>query len=105
MDRQEYLESLEALDKEYQLCKKEFMFEYCRTNNPYKKGDIIQDHQGKGEVISWKPFFGITDPDGLPTIEYKCRVLKKDGTLPKKMEYRSIYLCNMTANEKDSTQA
>ena len=46
MDRQEYLESLEALDKEYQLCKKEFIFEYCRTNNPYKKGDIVKDHQG-----------------------------------------------------------
>lgn len=58
MDRQEYLESLEALDKEYQLCKKEFIFEYCRTNNPYKKGDIVKDHQGERgsdqlETVLW----------------------------------------------------
>lgn len=49
MDKQEYLESLEALDKEYQLCKKEFMFEYCRTNNPYKKEILFKTIKGKGK--------------------------------------------------------
>ena len=68
--------------------------EFVTSNNPYKEGDIIEDHIGKG---LWNGNYHIytRDSDSLPEMVYHCRVLKKDGTPTKKEEYRGIYGSNI----------
>ena len=93
MTPQDYLDELYYLDEAYQTEKKNLIYEYVKSANPYSKGDIIRDHIGYGEVVSYRPTFIIGQD--YPDICYKCRVLNRDKKLPKKMEYRDIYFSNV----------
>lgn len=95
--KEEYLQGIKDLDEAYQIEKKKLIYEYAKNVNPYKQGDIILDHIGYGEVVSYRPGFSIGTE--TPDIVYKCRVLNKDKKLPKKMEYRDIWMSNIKSEK------
>lgn len=72
----------------------ELEHEYVTSNNPYKEGDIIEDHIGKG---LWNGKYEVysSGRNSIPEMVYHCRVLKKDGTPTKREEYRPIFSSNI----------
>lgn len=68
--------------------------QYAEENNPYKVGDIIEDHIGKGKILSWKvkiPFYGY-----IPSyMVYECDNLTRNGTINKREPKRKIYQINI----------
>lgn len=75
----EYNKDIEALKKIYAL-----------ENNPYKIGDIVQDHSTKIIIETSRVY--MTDP---PQMVYTGVWLKKDGTPNKKGEKADIYQQNI----------
>ena len=94
MSEETYKVTKDGLYNSYLVDVKLLQHEYATSNNPYKEGDIIEDHIGKGQ---WNGNYHIStrDSDSLPEMVYHCRVLKKDGTPTKKEEYRGIYGSNI----------
>ena len=92
MTREEYNKQKEALNKEYQKSLRELAVRYALENNPYKIGDIIEDHIGKGKIIGW---FVTIWGDELPTMMYKCDNLTKKGKIKKRVPYRIICQLNI----------
>ena len=94
MSEETYKAGREAFYNAYLVKIDELKKEFVTSNNPYKEGDIIEDHIGKG---MWNGEYGVYTYDrySLPEMTYQCRVLKKDGTPTKKEEYRTIYGSNI----------
>jgi hypothetical protein len=74
MTTQELQVSLEQLEKDYEEKRKNAIRDYALSNNPYKIGDVIEDHICKIKITKI-----------LVSIYSKCCVyegikLKKDGT-------------------------
>lgn len=89
MKEQEYNDRLERLKKEFENNKKALIIEYAVSNNPYKVGDIIEDHISKGEIISWQAHKSYMKK--LPSLVYKCKNLTKLGSVSKREPQRNIY--------------
>ena len=88
MTYENYKEQLAKIEA-YTLHKKsELIIAYCDANNPYKIGDIFEDHIGKIEIkkirYSTKPL----------CCYYKGNVLNKNGTPSKKIKERVAYQSN-----------
>jgi len=66
---------------------------YALVLSPYKPGDIIEDHLGKGRVISLHPYTDIFD--GTMKVRYHCENLTKNGGVSKVKPYRDIYQPNI----------
>jgi hypothetical protein len=87
-----YDDEMAALEKAFEEEKRRIILEYAKMKNTFPAGAIIEDHVGKGEVISFKVSLMLSK---YPDLVYKCRVLTKDGKPTKKLEYRNIYLSNV----------
>ena len=90
----------ETLDNELLLLAKkydddctELKKKYADANNPYKVGDIIQDHIGKGKIEKIAYYFSFS-----PECIYYCQELKVDGTPGKNKSRRWIYQNNLNKN-------
>lgn len=66
---------------------------YAFENNPYKIGDIVQDHIGKLQIQSIEVFWGY---DRIPFCCYRGIELNKDGTPRKRQDpKRVVYQSNI----------
>lgn len=94
MTRQEYEQRKKILKQEYDHNLYVLDKEYAMANNPYKIGDIIEDHIGRIKIE--KISFGYTFPHETPGCIYYGIELKKDGT-PKKQQDpdRVVYQSNI----------
>lgn len=93
MSEEMYKNAKEAFRIAYERRLEELNLEFFLSNNPYKEGNIIEDHMGKGMWNGkYKIYRGLKI---LPEFVYYCRVCKKDGTPTKKEEYRWIYSSNI----------
>ena len=92
MTREEYNKQKEALKQEYQKSLRGLAARCALENNPYKIGDIIEDHIGKGKITGW---YVTTWGDELPTMTYKCDNLTKKGEINKREPYRDIWQLNI----------
>ena len=67
--------------------------EYSLSINPYKVGDIIEDHIGKGRILAivpgWDSFYD------RPQIRFYCENLTKKGEINKREPERNIYFTNL----------
>lgn len=94
MSEETYKAGREAFYNAYLVKIDELKNEYATSNCPYKEGDIIEDHIGKG---MWNGEYEVysSGRNSMPEMMYNCRVLKKDGTPTKREEYRQIYSSNI----------
>ena len=92
MERYELDAKLNKLLSEYNKKKKEAIIDFCDKNNPYKVGDVFEDHVGKIIIEKIDYYFA----GGLR--EYGCVYfgfeLKKDGTKRKDLSKRWAYQSN-----------
>ena len=97
MDKEKY----NSLIKEAEEKHKEVIFEidkkYAISNNPYKKGDIIEDHIGKGRILKMNLYKGFNSE--YPSIVYTCDNLLKSGKISKREPKRFIYQNNLLKDE------
>lgn len=92
MTEEEYLRRLDLIKKAYEVDKRNLAIEFAKSNNPYKVGDVIEDHIGKLKIE--KIMVNIINYD-LPNCNYYGVELKKDGTLCKRQTGRCIYQSNI----------
>lgn len=82
MNIEELENQLASLNNEFELKKKMLFREFCFSNNPYKIGEIFEDHIGK--ILIEKIMFSEFRLGGsLPCCYYYGLELKKDGSLRK----------------------
>lgn len=80
----------ERLSKEKVLAK-----EYANANNPYKVGDIVEDHIGKVLVEQIQYSYDIFH---MPCAVYIGSELKKDNSKKKNDSKREVYQTNLRKN-------
>lgn len=90
MTEEKLKQELLLLDKKYQEDIIELKKKYADANNPYKVGDIIQDHIGNGIIEKISYYFSYDTG-----CKYYCQELKKDGTPKKGNIRRWIYQSNI----------
>ena len=74
MTKEEYESGLAALEKEYKAKCNELARNYAMSNNPYKVGDILQDHY---QIIKVERIGYGTNLRGLPECWYRGTQLTK----------------------------
>lgn len=92
MEKEEYYAKRNQLAKEHLQALKELNKEYALINNPYKVGDLICDHIGKGRILSFKVYESYGE---LPQLVYRCANLTQKGTINKREPERNIYQSNI----------
>lgn len=90
MTREEYLAEKYRLRQEYDGSIDELKIRYANANNPYKQGDIVEDHAHKIKIQKLKVY--PTDP---PQMIYTGVWLKKDGAPNKKGEVVNVFQSNL----------
>ena len=95
MTNEEYKKHLNQIELRYAADKKDLAKEYIISNNPYKVGDIVEDHIGKGEIIEIKCAI-----DHLCCV-YNCINLTKNGTQNKHEPYRIIWQSNILKKDEE----
>lgn len=63
---------------------------YAKANNPNKIGDTIEDHIGKGKILSQSVYI-----DREPQMVYECINYNKSGSVSKRIPIRNIYQSNL----------
>ncbi len=90
MKKEEYLKSLDELTKEHSEKCRQLAISYAMANNPYKVGEVFQDHIGKIIIES----IGVYVSQETPMCRYFGLELKKDGTPRKDGNKRLAYQSN-----------
>lgn len=94
MTRQEYEQKKKILKQDYDHNLYILDREYAMANNPYKIGDIIEDHIGRIKIE--KISFGYSFPHETPECIYYGIEVKKDNTPKKKQDLnRKIFQSNI----------
>ena len=94
MTLEEYKKKQLDLKADYELACRRLREEYALSNNPYKIGDIIEDHIGKGRIRKVAAIY-IAFTDIMPTLVYECDNLTKKGEIQKREPIRRIFQCNI----------
>ena len=89
-------DQVKAIQKESELKIQRLIREYVEKNNPFKIGDILQDHYQVGKVRTIKFSMGINVYNNIVVeISYYCDNLTQKMEANKKDPYCMIYLCNV----------
>jgi hypothetical protein len=91
MTREEYDTKIKTLAKIHMANKRHVMREYAFANNPYKVGDIIEDHH---HIIKIERYQAI-DSWEYPSCLYFGIELKKDLTPKKRQDGIGMYQVNV----------
>ena len=92
MTQEEYKKRVAELQADHDKALRELKDEYALSNNPYKIGDIIEDHIGKGRITGMHPTRTYM---GEPTMLYVVDNLIKKGEINKREPTREIYQSNI----------
>lgn len=95
MKIEDYRKGLEKIDQTAREAKGKLAFEYAMLNNPYKKGDIVEDHK---EIIRIEESDVRISTDGTPVCVYRGPILKKDWTLRKDGKHGEVWQPNIKDN-------
>lgn len=93
MTQLEYKAAISAEKARYDEAVRAINVKYVSEMNPYEIGDVIEDHIGKGHVLSCNTYIRSAWPNAAPL--YKCLELKKDGTPTKRGNLRVIFWENI----------
>ena len=89
MNKDTLTQKLIELEQEFELKKKQLLFQYCNANNPYNVGDKFTDHISTIIIEKIKYSFGDN-----PCCVYFGAELKKDGTPRKDNNKRQAWQIN-----------
>lgn len=91
MKLEEYKDKLIQIKRKYDKEMEQLQEEYALSNNPYKVGDIIEDHVGRIEIQG----IGILY-ESVPSCRYYGpEVRKADNAIKKSGSKRYVYQCNV----------
>lgn len=93
MTKDEFLHLKDQYHQEYECRVKELGRRFALSNNPYKIGDVIKDHIGKGKIEDikvYKKFF-----NDIWECQYTCINLTKKDTVNKREPKRYITQSNI----------
>jgi hypothetical protein len=93
MKKEEYIKKLIEIRENQEKLERELKIEYAMANNPYKVGDIFEDHIGKIQIEIIK-FTVMPFSEGIPQCKYFGIQFKKDGKPFKNGEKRWAYQMN-----------
>lgn len=93
MSKEEYLQELADLKKEYEEKRKELARRFCEGNNEYNIGDVVEDHIGKVRVESM--YMDWAYHAKFPEMVYKGVELRKDGFQKKYRREREVWQSNL----------
>lgn len=93
MTIEQYNKRLAELNKQHILNQKKLKMYFARENDPYKEGDIIQDHLHTGRIKGKKYYLGTSY--SLPCMVYICDNLTKKETINKKKPEITIFQTNI----------
>ena len=96
MTKEEYLQGIKEIESKMDLLKTDLMKEYVKSNNPYKKGDIVTDGIGSLRIESMGFSWGYVSPCAV----YRGIELKKDGSECKKQTGRTVFQSNILRHEQ-----
>jgi hypothetical protein len=88
-----YKSQMAAIEAAAQKSKRDLMLDFARKNNPYKKGDIIEDMNKKIRIDGM--FVGMPFLGSLPCMVYVGVILLKNGTPNKLGKTDEIYQNNI----------
>ena len=91
MTLEEYEKRKIELADQFNKAQYELDLEYAEANNPYKVGDIIEDHFHIIKIESWRMYRSVI---GI-RLEYKGVVLKKNLEPAKKQYYNKVFQSNV----------
>lgn len=94
MNAEQYTDEVKKRKEQHLNDLKALAIKYAFENNPYKKGDIVEDHVGKIEIdhiYVYIPGFETS----LPSCIYEGFILNKDNTINKRKKRRSVYQMNI----------
>ncbi len=94
MTLKEFQERTGALHKDYHDKINKLKIEYAESNNPYKIGDIIEDHYQRIRIEKMGYHTGVFSGDPL-FMKYEGPLLKKDGTPHKTGKTGVVYQSNI----------
>lgn len=92
MTKEEYEKRIKSIDRECEEKKRKLRIECAKSNNPYKIGDVVEDHIGKLRIESIV-FNNVTWQ--FPSCVYYGVELKKDGTPCKRQTNIPVYQSNI----------
>lgn len=92
MELEEYREGLLKIDKAARKAKGELAFSYAMSNNPYKKGDIVEDHEIRIRIETADVRVNMA---GVPTCVFRGPLIKKDGTPFKNNKIGEVWQTNI----------
>jgi len=99
MTTKEYDDQKKIIDTARDIQLRDLNWEFVSSNNKYKKGDIIEDHIGKGKIEKMKIYFPLDKK--YPDAAYLITILNKDGKPTKlKDKQRYVYFPNIKENKK-----
>lgn len=92
MTLEQYKQQIEQLKEKFESDTKQLTKIFALTNNPYKPGDIIEDHIGKIVIDKIKVYISLSEPQCV----YYGLILTSKG-LPSKLKdnTRAIYQSNI----------
>jgi hypothetical protein len=93
MTTEEYKNRLKEIAKEKEAKEIQLTKEYVNANNPYKVGDIVEDHIGK--ILVEQITITYTFSSNLPCALYIGSELKKDNSKKKNGSKRNVYQTNL----------
>ena len=94
MTESEYLNDIKILEEDFNKFKQKLGVLYAKSNNPFKIGDIIEDHSGKGKIIKIKYIYKSFNSN-LTECVYTCLKLGKHGNPLKGNKKVDIYQSNI----------
>lgn len=98
MTEQQYKEKIKAIKLVATKEQRAISIAYAESNNPYKIGDIISDHQYTGKIYGWRTV--VNHLHTLPSLLYLCHNLTKKGTIKKREPKCKIWQINIKTNGK-----
>lgn len=92
MTEKEWRERQNELQKQFDGDSKSLAREYAFANNPYSKGDVIEDHIGKIRITDIVFYYRHSYPSYLI---YRGDNLLKTGQVSKREPVREVYQVNI----------
>ena len=91
MTKEEFERLIEVLRLDYEKARTDLAIKFALSNNPYKIGDIIEDHYHKIKIEYIKVYYVSSSPQCL----YTGVELKKDNTPTNKQSNTTMYQQNV----------
>jgi len=93
MNEDEYKKKKAEISLNYMTLNQALIVEFAESNNMYKIGDVVKDHQGYSKIKSMSVGFSFNSE--IPEMIYDCKACKVNGVPYKRDTERVVYQSNI----------